>query len=733
MIRIERIEVKNFKSIPNASVNLEKGKIYLVYGENGVGKTALFVDALIGGLFGPFRKDPYYKGLLMRGRKAKLAVEFSIGNERYRVEREVQHDGEWRHTARLYDLNSGRLLAGKITEVENFVHSLVGMKFANFKRVAVIHEGELDVIVRADPQDVRRLFTEVSGLDELVKECGKKAKEKLNQVAKEREKLREELGELEAEFKLRQKELEELEEEARSLETSLKELESEVEAIEARISRLSRLEAEKRSLEAEKEKLNAERELLREKEKELIVRRKEISLKLKQAEKIEENLDSLRKKKTNAEEELTQIKEELTPIEERIRKLKDEKSKLKAELEEVSKETSVTDEKMNMLAPILRAPEEFVQEKCPICRRPITPETIREHLPEIEEEYQSLSRRKEELVERKRTLELALKEKEEEEKELCSSRDKKKGRIEELEKSLAFLSERISSLEKELNELRGEELREEMSKIEEELARISEKEKEIRERVSGVEEKLRYLEDEMRKIMREKGVYDEKKKELEARRKELEEVKRRIPQEEEEVSKMESEIRTKKQKLDRLEKEQKIWDMLANYVFKEGGYIEELLKVLYRRLEKEATEFVQTWYSNYTIRIQTEMKRGLLTPKFYIHDGADMREFSTYSRGERATIATALRIALMSVVPEKKGRRAAPRTLIIDEGLPQLDKQNLRTYAETLEDMVESGVFDNVVLICTDQLFDHLRDAFRRSDMLRIIRVEKGGKLSFLA
>lgn len=94
MIIFKKVTMKNFMSVGNSplTVNLNENRITLVYGENGTGKSSLFIESLVFVLYGkPFR-DLKKEQLVnsFNGKQCLVEVEFTINGVSYVVKRGIK-------------------------------------------------------------------------------------------------------------------------------------------------------------------------------------------------------------------------------------------------------------------------------------------------------------------------------------------------------------------------------------------------------------------------------------------------------------------------------------------------------------------------------------------------------------------------------------------------------------------------------------------------------------------
>jgi DNA repair exonuclease SbcCD ATPase subunit len=185
---IDRVAVENFASYMAANVPLRiLGKTISVHGITGAGKTTLLVDAVTCALFGRAygeKSESSKKWVIPPGKTAtKVEVDFSIGNNSYRVRRSIRERGD---DAKLYLLEEGlekEPLATGSRSVEAKIGEIAGLDYTTFLNTIVVRQGEVASLLSASPQKRREVFLGAFAID--FTNYREKAKERLESTNQE--------------------------------------------------------------------------------------------------------------------------------------------------------------------------------------------------------------------------------------------------------------------------------------------------------------------------------------------------------------------------------------------------------------------------------------------------------------------------------------------------------------------------------------------------------------------
>ena len=169
-LRINKVILNDFISHPRTEVSFDYG-VTAIIGENGSGKTSI-IDAVIVAFGGKeeLRIRGTSKNLIRRGTsEARIAVEFSIGNRVYRIERiisKLRTD----YTRVLYEVIDGkRKIIARGDKVTEELEKILGLKPSTINTIAILRQGrlyELLALFTSGKKKARQeLIDELLGLD----------------------------------------------------------------------------------------------------------------------------------------------------------------------------------------------------------------------------------------------------------------------------------------------------------------------------------------------------------------------------------------------------------------------------------------------------------------------------------------------------------------------------------------------------------------------------------------
>ncbi|HET7390152.1 MAG TPA: AAA family ATPase [Nitrososphaeraceae archaeon] len=182
-----RIEIENFKpykkvllpSDNNKNNHLAEG-LFLIYGNNSMGKTS-FVQGMLWGLLGEgLMKDQRRKSLVKAGESScKVDIIFDLSGTQYRISRKlvlkkpkdpiietefneeaVLSKKEGEHYAKFVPI------ANRSKPVNEEVERMLGVSADIIERTVYIRQKDVDRLALADPRELRELIMILFGLDE---------------------------------------------------------------------------------------------------------------------------------------------------------------------------------------------------------------------------------------------------------------------------------------------------------------------------------------------------------------------------------------------------------------------------------------------------------------------------------------------------------------------------------------------------------------------------------------
>ena len=167
-MQLGRLQMRNFRRYRDQDVHFRDG-ITGIVGNNGTGKSTI-VDAILFCLFGV--KETGLDFILSAGAgardRAEVRLDFSVRGEAFQLVRTL--DRRKKHDAELY--REGKLFADGVSDVQAAVRRIIRMGYADFRHTIFSGQRELLILVEAKPEERKRWFRRVLGIDSLKDEGG---------------------------------------------------------------------------------------------------------------------------------------------------------------------------------------------------------------------------------------------------------------------------------------------------------------------------------------------------------------------------------------------------------------------------------------------------------------------------------------------------------------------------------------------------------------------------------
>lgn len=162
------IEVKNYRSYTEASIDFDPVHMAMVNGQNGVGKSSLFMDAIADCLYEQTRKEDI-GGWVRDGTKSgAITFTFGMGDQKYRVVRTRTKSG--RGTLALQRFNPESAAwedesdsTMRLTQTK--IERLLGMDCNTFCSIALIRQDAYGIFLEADSDRRMEVLSALLGLD----------------------------------------------------------------------------------------------------------------------------------------------------------------------------------------------------------------------------------------------------------------------------------------------------------------------------------------------------------------------------------------------------------------------------------------------------------------------------------------------------------------------------------------------------------------------------------------
>lgn len=207
------LDVKNYRSY--AQETLEFGDIYfaMVNGRNGCGKSSLFMDAIVDCLYEQPREGEL-TGWIRNGEKSgSISFTFQLGNSTYRVTRTRQRSGKATLSiSKLENLSKGisynkdfplnwtDISCQKLVDTQDKIEQLLGMDAETFKSCVLIMQDQYGKFMEAKPEDRMSVLASLLGLG-IYERLENETKTNLTEVNRSLKTIKEDISSLDQDVK----------------------------------------------------------------------------------------------------------------------------------------------------------------------------------------------------------------------------------------------------------------------------------------------------------------------------------------------------------------------------------------------------------------------------------------------------------------------------------------------------------------------------------------------------
>lgn len=183
-----KIEVKNYRSYTEAEFDFSPVRMAMVNGQNGVGKSSLFMDAIADCLYEHTRKEDI-GGWVRDGTKSgAITFTFGMGGQEYRVIRTRTKSGRGTLALQRFDQETGSWAdesdtTMKLTQAK--IERLLGMDCDTFCSIALIRQDAYGLFLDADSDRRMEVLSSLLGLgiysrmEEIAKDAAKEQRRKI--------------------------------------------------------------------------------------------------------------------------------------------------------------------------------------------------------------------------------------------------------------------------------------------------------------------------------------------------------------------------------------------------------------------------------------------------------------------------------------------------------------------------------------------------------------------------
>ncbi|MCS7132903.1 MAG: SMC family ATPase, partial [Aigarchaeota archaeon] len=165
---ITRIRLVNFACHKDTEIKFSDG-LTIFLGRNGSGKSSV-IDAMTYALYGRHTRGSRENIVRDGSGGGVVELEFDFRGERYKVVRSFNARGELENAALMK--NNSPLVIGERRRDEAVsvrVEKLLGLSYERMRTAVIIHQGELDRILSAEPRELKELFDDLMGFTAMEK------------------------------------------------------------------------------------------------------------------------------------------------------------------------------------------------------------------------------------------------------------------------------------------------------------------------------------------------------------------------------------------------------------------------------------------------------------------------------------------------------------------------------------------------------------------------------------
>lgn len=164
------IEVHNYRNYQDAKFNYNDVKFCVINGENGAGKSSLFMDAMLDAMFEDTREGDITGWINndINIRSGSIKFTFAIGSNIYRIVRTRQKSGKATLTIARYisDTNTWlNLSTEKLKDTQAVINDIVGMNPMTLKSCGLIMQDAYGLFLQADKNTRMDILADILSLD----------------------------------------------------------------------------------------------------------------------------------------------------------------------------------------------------------------------------------------------------------------------------------------------------------------------------------------------------------------------------------------------------------------------------------------------------------------------------------------------------------------------------------------------------------------------------------------
>lgn len=193
------IEVRHYRSYAEEKLSFRDIFFAMVNGQNGAGKSSLFMDAIVDCLYEQPREGEL-TGWIRSGEKSgSISFTFRLGQDEYRVTRTRQRSGKATLALAVLDVTEWQdISCQKLVDTQEKIIQLLGMDANTFKSCVLIMQDQYGKFMEAKAEDRMSVLANLLGLG-IYAELEEETKKALQEVNRELRQAKEEISTLDAE------------------------------------------------------------------------------------------------------------------------------------------------------------------------------------------------------------------------------------------------------------------------------------------------------------------------------------------------------------------------------------------------------------------------------------------------------------------------------------------------------------------------------------------------------
>ncbi|MFQ5969770.1 MAG: AAA family ATPase [Nitrososphaerales archaeon] len=672
---IESVQLTNFISHKDTELKFDNG-VTLFIGHNGSGKSSV-IDAVTFALYGQHTRKSN-KNLIKRGCNSSLVqVEVTIGGRKFKAIRGLNPSGQLIN-AKLIELKPDGMIEIVTGERKQFAESVVdevtkvlGLDYSKLRVAAMVQQGELDTIIKAQPREFKELVNSLFGLDkldfafqsmkELIQLFRAKLRSKIGYDDLQISDVNEELDSIQTEYKEALDELKGLEEEKRYLVDKIKQLNSVIEKLEPLNFKINELNGTESAL---LNYISSERTRIT----------KELAKKVELVNNAKSYLQVFAKKES-IESKLAKFQKSLSLLDKSIQNVSNDIGKLRGFLEFGDK-------------------LQIIHGRCPVCNSQVDKINKIYDTSHIRKELQAKTKAQKKLHQEKESLKVG----------------EQKLRREELEVSNAesFLKDnKIHNID-DVGRI-DDEIESKKSEIEKIPEKIT---KEVNAEQLAIDDYSKGLATNIAKLRKEVKNFDIKKYQS-AKKEQQELLTERLPNLEEQLGEYRNKVKQAQNELDslkiaaeELEKASqyvKFFESIRNSVYNRDGVVGMSLRTwALKTISQKASEYTAMFNMSIS-RLELKEKARDVSVECYGRSGAI--DMESLSGGEKVAVALALRLGMAYVMGS--GRLDF---IVLDEPTMHLDEERRKSLVRIITEAFRTGLgpLSQMIIITHDaEIFEN--------------------------